>query len=96
MRWDSTVRAVISKRRARNELARKLETIASSGCQDRSAAVNGTSRLWKQDGCNANVGRYFGTGVEEREVHWPKGQAMAELFHQSSLAQSSLAGGFVR
>ena len=28
--------------------------------------------------------RYFGTAIEEREAHWPKGQVVANLFRGQS------------
>ena len=30
--------------------------------------------------------RYFGTAIEEREAHWPKGQVMAELWSHTAVS----------
>ena len=30
--------------------------------------------------------RYFGTAIEEREAHWPKGQVMAELLSHTTVS----------
>jgi hypothetical protein len=45
--------------------------------------VNSTWGLsgWAQ--CNPLPGEYFGTAIEEREVHWPQGQVVAILCRQA-------------
>ena len=48
--------------------------------------VNGTAVLLGWAGRTSFHARYFGTVIEERETHWPKGQVMAELSSHTTVS----------
>jgi hypothetical protein len=48
--------------------------------------VNGTAVLLGWTGRTSFPARYFGTAIEEREAHWPKGQVMAELLSHTTVS----------
>ncbi len=47
-------------------------------CESASIAVNSTAWAYEWVGRTPLPARYFGTAIEEREAHWPKGQVMAK------------------
>jgi hypothetical protein len=48
--------------------------------------VNGTAVLLGWTGRTSFPARYFGTVIEEREAHWPKGQVMAKLSSHTTVS----------
>ena len=48
--------------------------------------VNGTAGLLAWARCTSFPAWYFGTAIEEREAHWPKGQVMAELLSHTTVS----------
>jgi hypothetical protein len=48
--------------------------------------VNSTAALLGWAGRTSFHARYFGTVIEERETHWPKGQVMAELSSHTTVS----------
>ena len=48
--------------------------------------VNSTAALLGWAGRTSFPARYFGTAIEEREAHWPKGQVMAELSSHTTVS----------
>jgi len=48
--------------------------------------VNSTAALVGWARCTSLPARYFGTAIEEREAHWPKGQVMAELLSHTTVS----------
>jgi hypothetical protein len=48
--------------------------------------VNSTAALAGWAGRTSFHARYFGTAIEEREAHWPKGQVMAELLSHTTVS----------
>jgi hypothetical protein len=47
--------------------------------------VNSTAALLGWARRTSFHARYFGTAIEEREAHWPKGQVMAELLSHTTV-----------
>ena len=63
--------------------------------------VNGTSGLVESSSKSGKLGEYFGTAVQKRKVHWPKGQVVANLFRSQNRAAAAQFSrlqrkGFVR
>ena len=58
------------------------QNIEESAC----VAVNSTAALVGWARCTSLPARYFGTAIEEREAHWPKGQVMAELSSHTTVS----------
>ena len=48
--------------------------------------ANSTAALLGWVGRTFFPARYFGTAIEEREAHWPKGQVMAELSSHTTVS----------
>ena len=48
--------------------------------------VNSTAALLGWARRTSFHARYFGTTIEEREAHWPKGQVMAELLSHTTVS----------
>jgi hypothetical protein len=48
--------------------------------------VNSTAALLGWARGTSFRARYFGTAIEEREAHWPKGQVMAELLSHATVS----------
>ena len=48
--------------------------------------VNGTAGLRGWAGRTPLQPEYFGTALEEREAHWPKGQVMAKLLCHTTVS----------
>jgi hypothetical protein len=38
----------------------------------------------EENGGSGKSGEYFGTAIQKRKVHWPKGQVVANLFRAGS------------